>query len=182
MLPKMSDRLIKFITLTSVSCIAGLLVLLIYIGPVGTGMAAKVACSSAFISGLRPAMIRANELAPYGYLNVEINQRNRTAKASLASLFQRTAYFNPRQGCQLDAPPIVMNPLAAPARTAVTAPPSLLPITTPSAALAPILAKAFQEPDPNHKRATRAIIVVNHGQMIAEAYGPSIQPSTPLIG
>jgi CubicO group peptidase (beta-lactamase class C family) len=48
--------------------------------------------------------------------------------------------------------------------------------------LDPLLDAAFAEPDREHLRRTRAVVVIRDGQIVGERYGQRIAPDTPLLG
>jgi hypothetical protein len=50
------------------------------------------------------------------------------------------------------------------------------------AALHAVLDDAFAEPDASHSRRTRAVVVIQHGAIVAERYADGFGPETPFIG
>jgi len=50
------------------------------------------------------------------------------------------------------------------------------------AAMDTVLDDAFAEPDSSHPRRTRAVVVIQHGAIVAERYADGVGPETPFIG
>ena len=163
------------------------------IAPSGTGYKAQTACSAIFISGRDVASLDAAEFAGLhpllGYIHPEIDRRKGEVRASLFGLGAQKSVFRPGLGCtlvdtnvELPAPPLALTaPRAKPADAiehGIVAPP---PGTDVSRLRAAIDA-AFAEPDPDHLRHTRAMLVLYGGRVIAERYAPGFNKSMPLAG
>jgi CubicO group peptidase (beta-lactamase class C family) len=162
---------------------------------VGTGFAAKVACSLVHISGFDARAVFddyiVHEVTPLGpALSVDVTSDGADARAAAGLIFARAAY-RPGLGCTLARSGPAW-PLAGP-------PDGLAPVRrtlAPGAAWpegnaaprqpapAPVLAaidRAFDEPGAPALRQTKAIIVVQDGRLVAERYAPGVGPDTPLL-
>ena len=155
---------------------------------VGTGMGAKLACSGHFLSGFDEAQIRqdlASYSPAYDGLSLDIDEQSQRARVSLMGFAETSAIYREGIGCtwdlgdgdlltQLNAPkvPLVDNTLPWPAGSAEPLLNEAL-MQTLAASMAQDQAEGLQ---------TRALVLVQHGQIRAEAYAPGITPDTPLMG
>ncbi|MGZ8246940.1 MAG: serine hydrolase domain-containing protein [Methylomagnum sp.] len=162
----------------------------------GVAYKAKLLCSGVFVAH-RPAEdvlsadLAVDDLAPLRHFDAAIDPASRTATASVAGLFRRTALFRPGLGCTLlalDWP----DPPAPPAQFALP-PDSSARIVADAAPFPPLpsenkvrlgaaLERAFAEPDAALPRRTRAVVVVHEGRIVAERYAPGFDATTPLAG
>jgi CubicO group peptidase (beta-lactamase class C family) len=158
---------------------------------VAAGFASHQLCSATFISKVEPETFYreaiAPTVAPLGFLlSHQVDRAHAEVTASFAGLAERRAVYRGAEGCLVlrDPPP------PPPATVAAEQPgPSLLPpIAGPPAvepadpALKAALDRAFAEtPSPPH-RATKAVVVLRDGQVIAERYAPGYGVDTPIIG
>lgn len=146
--------------------------------PVATGLAAKIGCSTHFLSGFTDDRIRGDLLSysPVAKLvNLTFNQS--TATANLFGLAHTTATFRPGLGCTLDiGDTTALDKLVvAPVDRDTTIEIAInLPIQR---ALDRILGD-----DEMGQLQTRALIVMHDGKLIAESYGQGITADTPLHG
>ncbi len=152
---------------------------------VGTGMGAKLACSGHFLSGFDEAQIRqdlASYSPAYDWLSLDIDEQSQRARVSLMGFAETSAIYREGIGCtldlgdgdlltQLNAPkaPLVDNTLPWPAGSAEPLLNEAL-MQTLAASMAQDQAEGLQ---------TRALVLVQHGQIQAEAYAPGITPDTP---
>lgn len=155
---------------------------------IGVAYKAKTVCSGVFVSrrdlGGVLAETEADDLAILRYVSTSVDPQAHTVTTSAAGLFRRRAAFRDGLGCTLvpgDAP--------LPASPLRSAPDDGLPdLDLPSdlagtnGALAAVVERAFSEPNPERRRRTQAVVVVQHGRVIAERYAPGITPDTPLQG
>jgi CubicO group peptidase (beta-lactamase class C family) len=192
-------RPLKFVLLgVAVLLVTGLgygAYMLSQLAPIGAAYAAKVLCSSVFVSGRAAEdVIREDLMAdnhPLLHLIQPAADTNRgVATATFLGMAERKARYSPGLGCT-----IVMGTMPAVALgTGVTlAPPSAagdadgLPAGAPAknvdpAKLQAAIDWAFAEPDPARLRRSRAVIVVQAGREIAERYAPGFSADTPLLG
>ena len=155
---------------------------------VGTGMGAKLACSGRFLSGFDDARIR-QDLASYSaaadWFSVDIDDQAQRARVSLMGFAGTSATYRDGIGCTLDlgesdvltqlmAPdaPMVDDALGWPAGPAE-------PVLNET--LARMLAASMAQ-DQAEGLETRALVLVQHGQLLAEAYAPGVTPKTRLMG
>lgn len=155
----------------------------------GLGYKAKVLCSGLFISqrplqALLDEDLSAEDLWPLQAFAVQINPYLNTVESNLLGFNPRLAYFREGLGCTL-APADETRPDFESIQPTQT-PPIEYTKTELPVALAPelnsVLNWAFQEPDPEHQRRTRAVVVLQHGKIIAERYGEGFGPDMPLAG
>jgi len=157
---------------------------------IGVGYKAKMLCSGVFVSGRQPeavlAEIQADDLAPLRYIDGTVDRAAHTASADALGVLTRRALFRPGVGCAL-----LLNRPAASADDGQRVAAALVPRPTEEAngrddhgavRLRPVIARAFAEPDRNRRRRTLAVVVMQHGQLIAEQYADGIGIDTPLPG
>ncbi len=161
---------------------------------IGAGFAAKVMCSSVFISGRTVESVWQNELAlkPLRYVDTQIDPEQNMVKASgLWGLCQRRAVYRPGLGATLDiplsspglpdlAPALLPNDEEWPLGTRVDL--TAIPSEINSERLNVALDSAFSEPFRFKKRRTRAVIVVYKGKIVAERYAAGFDQTTPQLG
>lgn len=152
----------------------------------GTGYAAHNACAVRFVAERGPdapdADLPPNPLVPYLRTSVAADEQSATTSV-LGLLFRQTAYYTAGSGCTLaDERP------AAGSATATTAPAATsLPIeaAAPSADVQRALDDAFGVGLPTDqvtRLGTRAMVVVQHGRIVAERYAPGFTPQTRQLG
>lgn len=167
------------------------------IAKVGCGFAAKTMASGIFISGRNPeSVLRAelnNPLLDYFDYRIDLTNHSVTFQA-LFGLIQRTAYFREGLGATLDLPQNQRSTkvnMEKKLSTALEQPVwpvgefvdlEQLPPEVDKKALNAIIDEAFAEPDTNHPRQTRGIVIVYNGQVIAEKYGDGFTKETPQLG
>lgn len=158
---------------------------------VGAGYTAKLLCSLHFISGQAPeAMMRDyvdGELGGLGFLfSFKVEATSVTATGPLGS--HAHAVYRPGHGCTLlaglEAEEIVrVAPQAAPASAAAPIP-SAPRSPAIDDALDAALDAAFTEPqgsEPGRIRATKAVVVLHRGQLVAERYADGYNSATPML-
>lgn len=160
---------------------------------------ARQLCSGVFVAGREASAVErdleADDLAVFGYIGGSVDARARSATASFAGMARQAAYRG-STGCALvfassDVTASTPGAGAAPAAAAgASAPPHDAPAhraagPLPAAfdvRLDPIVARAFDEPDPSRPQRTRAIVVLHRGRIAAERYADGITAGTPLLG
>jgi CubicO group peptidase (beta-lactamase class C family) len=167
-------------------------------GAVGTGYAAKILCSSVFVSGRDPENVIAVDLAflkPY-HVSAKVDREGKFAFASILGLVPQKAVYRPGLGCTIvhpdqpgtlagqplpkpAVPPAGLDALPWPQGEAVA---PELPTDVNKAKLDEALDFAFAEPNPARPLRTRAVVVVYDGRIIAERYAPGFTKDTRLQG
>lgn len=158
---------------------------------VGAAYKAKVLCSALFVSGLDLDVERADEVAAEAYFalrlfRARVDPEHRRVRVSFLGWGERTAVLRPGYGSTLETGPVAIFPTppprATPPRADAPWPQGEAAAVAPPAAVARVLAQAFLEHEPRRRRRTRAIVVVQNGRLLAEAYAPGFTPATPLCG
>lgn len=157
---------------------------------VAAGFVSHQLCSATFVSGLEPeAFYReaiAPTLQPVEFLaSHKVDREKREVTASFAGLGEHRAVYRGPTGCL-----VVQEPLPAAEKIDLPPPaPALLPeiagpqiVETSEPAIRAALDKAFSETPGAPQRATKAIVVVHDGKVIAERYAPGYGVDTPVIG
>lgn len=156
---------------------------------VATGFASHQLCSATFVSKVDPETFYPEAIAPTGgpvksLVSHSIDHEHGVVTARFAGLAESRAVYRGAEGClvEVGAPP---NPPA----TLPAAGPSLLPeiagpepVETADPAIKAVLEAAFTEIDGAPQRATKAIVIVHNGRVIAERYAPGYGVDTPVIG
>lgn len=155
---------------------------------VGTGMGAKLACSGRFLSGFDDAQIRqdlTSYSAAFDWLSLDIDDRTQRAQMSLMGFTKTSATYRDGIGCALDlGESDALTQLKAPKAPAID---NSLP--WPAGAADPIVNETLMQTlaasmaqDQAEGLQTRALVLVQNGQILAEVYAPGITPDTPLMG
>jgi len=165
-----------------------------YFSPIlnaGSGFSAKNICSGHFLSGISGQQIIDEALIPASSVlsntRYNIDETNQWVDTNLFGFFERRAVYSKGTGCTL----MQAGQEALPAKVEIPVSRHLnpqLPWPRGSAPVAPdnrlleVVERAFAEPDMEHKRNTKAVVVIHKGRLIAEQYAPGVDASTPLIG
>lgn len=155
---------------------------------VGTGMGAKLACSGRFLSGFDDAQIRqdlTSYSAAFDWLSLDIDDRTQRAQMSLMGFAKTSATYRDGIGCALDlGESDALTQLKVPKEPAID---NSLP--WPAGAADPIVNETLMQTlaasmaqDQAEGLQTRALVLVQNGQILAEVYAPGITPDTPLMG
>ena len=155
---------------------------------VGTGMGAKLACSGRFLSGFDDAQIRqdlTSYSAAFDWLSLDIDDRTQRAQMSLMGFAKTSATYRDGIGCALDlGESDALTQLKVPKAPAID---NSLP--WPAGAADPIVNETLMQTlaasmaqDQAEGLQTRALVLVQNGQILAEVYAPGITPDTPLMG
>ena|SRR6202790_2037197 len=181
--------------------LVGILALGLWLKPpallrVGANYSAKIVCSNVFLAGRDPdEVLRVDVQAPgialLRLMQVSVNSEQGVVRAGfLKFIGNGLAQWHPGRGCtvspdgKIDADP---GPMRVPAPSAVAS--SAAPHSPPdalwpdgstvktNAAIDRVL-----ENDALAGPGVRAIVVVDHGRIVAERYAPGFTASTPLLG
>ena len=168
----------------------------------GSGFLAQLLCSSTFVSHRDPQAVVAEDMSGPGYellsfFQWQVERDHQRVTASMFGLGRKAAIFREGLGCTLIVD-TTEEELRAQADGGFPAP----PMSDPDApwpegervdlqgplqdvdrgALEAAVDAAFAEPDPIHRRRTRALVVVHGGRIVAERYAPGFDATMPLIG
>lgn len=144
-------------------------------------VAAKTLCSGVFLSrraaqhlidnDLRPD----NPLAPFQRYSVDSG----SASTSFLGLWTRRAIYRPGLGCTLLIGVTEAELRAQPVPEPAAPPQPETPL--PTSKIDPLLEFAFEEPAGAHPLRTRAIVIMQNGQFVAERYAPGFHRDMPLL-
>jgi CubicO group peptidase (beta-lactamase class C family) len=153
---------------------------------VACGYKSKVLCTAIFASGRSLDPQRADEIAADSYwilrpFSASVDVETASVTTSLGGLRPRTAGYRPGLGATLrlrqsagPSPVSVLerSPAAAAIRSASRVRPEVQRVVD----------RGFEEPNARRLRRTHAVVVVHDGEIVAERYGRSVGPDTPLPG
>ena len=172
--------------------------------PIVTGFVAKYLCSSTFISKRDPGIVFQEDVAHVTPLTKvstwKIDHKEQSVIASSFWLFRSKAIYREGCGCTLVQSTTEEQlrkqsfyklgsdyerlqhqaDLPWPEGSQGPIDPESLEINITE--LQKALDAAFEEPDPDNPRKTRAILIVYDGRLIAERYAPNFYPQMPLLG
>jgi hypothetical protein len=158
---------------------------------IGVAYKAKVLCSGVFVSGRDAEAVSGEDLAvedlaPLRAIDATVDWAGHSVQASFLGGMARTAVYRPGRGCALLAEGQAQAG-EAPALSAGPAPTENRPAEPPQdpsrpGRLAAALDWAFAEPDPARQRRTRAVVILQHGKLVAERYAPGFSADMPLAG
>ncbi|HVM19562.1 MAG TPA: serine hydrolase [Egibacteraceae bacterium] len=149
------------------------------IAPIATGYAAKLVCSTHFVTG-SPVPDAVDDL-PDNPLVPALQMRldDDAVRVSLLGLWPSTAYFTPGRGCTLSRQ-------GRPDRQPLTPPAGVgrwPRAGVESDAIDAAIDRAFtDDPAEGVTRRTRALLVVHDGRLIAERYADGFSADTPMLG
>ncbi|HEX5687624.1 MAG TPA: serine hydrolase [Ideonella sp.] len=160
---------------------------------IATAATSEVMCNAAFVSRLDPQRAADDEMRPAGGMGLiawglrsEVDAERHEVRTTFAGQALGRATWREGGGCTVvhgDAP---LPPLARTARVAQPDPFPGLAVPAPVPARDPRLAAAvdaaFQETAGATPRRTQAVLVVQHGRILAERYADDIRADTPLAG
>ena len=177
------------ITLTGILAVASLFgvspAYIVSAPSVATGMGAKLLCSARYVSQFSQQQAL-TDLVQYSpalkFLTVEYDEQNRRVHTSFFGLSSASAYYVEGIGCANTYPSDQRLQFTAKALThSVEQWPAGNSVAEGDSELHQLIAS--QLASDNHMGLnTRALLVVHHGQIIAEAYGQGAGPDTPLLG
>lgn len=164
----------------------------------GVAVAAQVGCASIFVSGRAEADVLRDDvhaLAPFARaVTLSVDRKRRTVAAAAPGAQTRTALYRPAVGCTLltgKTPVAVLEKQVAGLRPVKMRGDTGMRLTrggatrsTPidRAALDAAVQRAFDEQNKGGYPDTRAILVVQHGAIVAERYAPGFDRNTRMLG
>jgi CubicO group peptidase (beta-lactamase class C family) len=168
----------------------------------GSGFMAQLLCSGTFVSHRDPVAVLTEDMTGPGYsllrfFQPHVEREAKRVTASMHGLGTKIAIFREGLGCTLlvdrtedelrrqtagiSLLPRAPNPdLLWPIGERVEL--GTLPHGVDQVALAAAIKDAFEEPHKPHPRSTRALVIVYHGQIVAERYATGFDATMPLIG
>jgi len=184
----------KLILALSTMAVIAVLYGVYYFSPIlnaGSGFSAKNICSGHFLSGMSGQLIVDEALIPASDVlsntRFSIDEENRWVDANLFGLFERRAVYSDGTGCTLlqadqkQALEKVNTAVINHQNPAMRWPDGAAP-AAPDRRLQTVVEMAFAEPDPEHQRNTKAVVVIHRGRLVAEQYAAGVDANTPLIG
>lgn len=154
---------------------------------VATGMSAKLACSSYFVSGLSKAQI-VNNLASYSpvarIVDIQYDEEEYKVSANLYGIAETTAVYNALTGCSLD---FGQNTLRQSFNNAVEELDSekSWPSGKNNGDIEPLIQDKLDEilrADNERGYNTRALAVIHEGRLVAESYANGFNNESKLLG
>lgn len=154
----------------------------------GAGAVSQTLCSETFVSGLDPQAAYREHPAPEPGMNLigwalryTVDRERREVVTRVLGM-ERRAVFAEGRGCTLMDQGVPAPIARAPHAAALLAPIAGPEIVTPaSPRLVAALDAAFAEPARGAPRRTKAVVLVQHGVVVAERYAPDVGPDTPLL-
>ncbi|HEX6704632.1 MAG TPA: serine hydrolase [Albitalea sp.] len=150
-----------------------------------TGTTAHDLCSETFVSGLDPNQAFAENIRPRpgfsliaSMVRYEVDREQGEVRASFAGGFASRAVYRGPEGCALVKQPGTRG-RRPPERSAA---PSGASTPAASPALQAAVDEAFAENVRGAQRATKAVLVLHRGRVVAERYAPGYGPATPVLG
>jgi len=169
--------------------------------PTGTGYSAKYICSQVFLADRDPVTVFENDVKPthplFGIIKFKVNRDNKTVTAKGFGFWSpMTAVYRDGCGCTLAVDTSVEELLNQSKGFIPQQQPNIqrlwpagefvnlnnIPSNIDANKLKSVINSAFQEPGPNTKRNTQAIVVVHKDRIIAEKYADQFSTSTPMLG
>lgn len=158
-----------------------------------SGYAAKMICSTVFVSHRDPAPALKQDLIIAAPVPYRVDSASRSVVAWIPGKESRRAVHHGRTGCTLRPDSTLGTTAPSGAAPARTTRPGLwpagdrvdtghLPRGVDAGALAAALDSAFAEPGPGNPRGTRAIVVAWNGRIIAERYATGYDATMPQLG
>jgi CubicO group peptidase (beta-lactamase class C family) len=156
---------------------------------VGAGYAAKIVCSSVFISGRDPHRVLQDDVQSPGHpllrlMRVSVDRDARVVRAGLFGFAGGgLAVARDGTGCATvpDGDVAQARAYAAPGPVAAPARPGRWPEGDEVGAAAPTLAALLADPTLAGP-GMRALVVLHRGRIVAERYGDGFDAATPLLG
>jgi CubicO group peptidase (beta-lactamase class C family) len=149
-------------------------------------------CSAVFVAGLEPTAFYREAVQPKlgvagALVSYDVDRERREVRVSLAGIVHSRAVDEGPFGCRVFHPDVGFAvPRDGEGGVQAIASPVPIgpaePVTTTNKGLSDALDHAFVEPESAPHRFTKAIVVVQHGQIVGERYAPGITLATPLPG
>lgn len=161
---------------------------------VATGFVANILCSETFVSGQQPDRIfRETTAAMPGVslitwaMDYQVDRARKEITVTFLGFGRSHAVYREGLGCYLDHGSAVVG-VSVPSVDAKSSP-ALLPdiaghsaVTSADPQLTAALDRAFAEPESPPLRATKAIVVLKDGRVVAERYAEGYSVDTPILG
>jgi CubicO group peptidase (beta-lactamase class C family) len=171
---------------------------------VPTGSVSHSLCDAAFVSGIDPDRVYAEEQRPEGgmsfiawALHYQVDRAHRSVRTTVFGWFASRAVYRDGLGCLLlkgedrqrsvetaarprDSATQPMDTTVSRDATATPAPRLMVTVADPGVQKA--LDRAFAEPNPARPRWTKAVVVMHDGRIIAERYAQGYGPETRIWG
>jgi CubicO group peptidase (beta-lactamase class C family) len=164
---------------------------------VASGYTSQLICMGTFVSGLHPAQVYADTVAPTPGIDLldpliryRVDRKRREVSTTVAAAFDSRAVYRDGLGCLLvrGAAP-ADQPLPEDLLVEHRPSPPLLPAIAGPAVVEPsderlrnVLDQAFAEPAHPPYHWTKVVVVMKDGQVVAERYAPGYGIETPLHG
>jgi CubicO group peptidase (beta-lactamase class C family) len=160
---------------------------------VGANYSAKIVCSNVFLAARDPEEVLRTDVQAPGVgllrlMRVSVDRQRQTVRAGLLGFIgDGLAVARPGVGCACvpdgHLAYAAHSSLATPAAIAAAAPPAGLAPWPEGNTVAsnPVLARVLAD-EALAGPGMRAIVVVDHGRIVAERYGAGFSPATPLLG
>lgn len=150
---------------------------------IGTAFVSQTLCSAAFVSGLDPDQVYSETLKPMGKMELldwalryNVDTTRQEVATSFAGLFRSRAVYREGAGCLIVRGVPAPVPLVGGAALAAVDP--LPKVETANEKLGAVLDRVFARPD----LATKAVVVIHDGRIIAERYAPGYTTTTAMQG
>lgn len=180
--------LLAFVALATIPILAWLVARLRRAAAIGAAYKAKALATALFTAGRdidprRAPEVSADSYWPMRFFPARIDPAQRSVTVSLPPFPARTAVHRDLLGACVLGPgslPAADTSVVSPSSTPIASTP--WPIGPRSTRLDAFVDLAFTEPRRRRLRRTRAIVVVRHGQIVAERYAPQFGETTPFAG
>jgi len=153
---------------------------------IGTSYKAKMLCSEIFVAGRKLENIlpdlEIDDLKPLKYVSFEINHEEQSVTSGFYGLREFKVVHKGRSGCSLDADDSEKLALEEKRVGLSDVAGVVSPETINNRNLHEIVSAAFDEPDPERQRRTRAVVILHKGEVVAERYEGDINQNTPMLG
>lgn len=152
---------------------------------IGAAYKAKMLCSDVFVAGREIDAVLADlvvdDLSALKLISVSIDTHAKTTTANLFGLAESNVRYREAFGCALSDGDAM--PASFKLKTTKAANTQLLETSKAvNPNLKVVLDEAFSEPDPEHLRRTRAVVILHKGRVVAEQYAADIGPDSPMPG
>jgi len=147
------------------------------------GFSAKTSCSCHFIQGRTLDDINNDELSAVGFVKNEIDNVTNTVVSTFLTI-KRYAVYKQDLGCTLVSE---HEPKDIRKQSVTNLKQEFIPYefkadSLQKPALQNVVDAAFEEPYPEKKVNTRAVLIVQNGKLLVEKYSPGYTSTTPLMG
>lgn len=143
---------------------------------IATGVGAKILCSSVFVSGREKDDVIKDDIIPLwppaALVSYEVDAETFSVTARFGSV-ARTSTYRSGIGCTVDVPASEGTALREPS-------PETDPVVEPGDELGAAFDAAMEDPAGDLR--TRALVVIQDGEIVGERYAEGFDPSMPLLG